>query len=337
MIDTRAITNALLAMPCRGGSGPRPTPEGKIMLTIRTPGRSFVRTTIAAVVGFLIGVTIGPPSSAARPLVAAQVAAYAHSRLAPETARGPDVASSAQPSPAEPAVSDEVVRIVPRGRVAGKTVATALSSAVCSSCSGSAFTAAVIYGRRGRPVVADNVATAWATGCSDCTASAVSVQIVLQPRAGRVNVANRALAANAACERCSSTAIALQYVVVGAPQPPRDLANWLVELRNSIPQAVAPEAANPTLNMEARGEAPTAETDAPQQPAPIAATPPPPSIDAVTPPPGQAPTESAGTGSVDTSAVVESAVEESARVLQQRLDGAFGAGSTQLHVSVETG
>lgn len=94
----------------------------------------------------------------------------------------------------------------------------ATTSLNCNGCSGHAFTVQVAYVRRPRAVVADNVATAWASGCVRCDGWAVSLQIVVARSVRAVTAANRALAFTADCGQCDVKAVAIQIVVIAAPE-----------------------------------------------------------------------------------------------------------------------
>lgn len=122
------------------------------------------------------------------------------------------VVSSAQPSDADPAVTDEAYRAgwTQQRDVDTDTVATA--SAGCDGCRGTARTVQVLDVGRARRVHADNVATAWSS-CSGCGSDVVSVQVLLTRPATDLTVNNRALAVNVDCSGCDSTAAAYQVVV----------------------------------------------------------------------------------------------------------------------------
>ncbi|HET6316422.1 MAG TPA: hypothetical protein VFG86_08190 [Chloroflexota bacterium] len=63
-------------------------------------------------------------------------------------------------------------------------------------------------------MIADNVATAWASQCAGCSGWAVSLQIVVARSAGAVTAANRALSFTTVCDNCSVRAAAVQIVVI---------------------------------------------------------------------------------------------------------------------------
>jgi hypothetical protein len=94
----------------------------------------------------------------------------------------------------------------------------ATTSLNCDGCSGHAFTVQVAYVRRPRALVADNVATAWASGCVRCGGWAVSLQIVVARSERAVTAANRALAFTADCGQCAVKAAAIQIVVIAASE-----------------------------------------------------------------------------------------------------------------------
>lgn len=92
----------------------------------------------------------------------------------------------------------------------------ATSSLSCNGCSAHALTVQVVYARRTHAVIADNVATAWASQCAGCSGWAVALQIVVARSASSVTAANRALAFTTVCDQCNVRAAAVQIVVVAA-------------------------------------------------------------------------------------------------------------------------
>jgi hypothetical protein len=92
----------------------------------------------------------------------------------------------------------------------------ATSSLGCDGCSAHAATVHVVYVPRTHAVVADNVATAWASECAGCNGWALSLQIVVARSAGAVTAANRALSFTTVCDHCTVRAAAVQIVVIAA-------------------------------------------------------------------------------------------------------------------------
>ncbi len=124
-----------------------------------------------------------------------------------------DTASSAIPTAAQPAVTDNAQSTVRTGSSTGKAASVAIATSNCDGCSGQATAFQVVY-FDGDTATADNSAAAWSS-CSECTSSAVSVQLVVARRAGQLIVNNRALALNVSCTSCTTTSAAIQFVITG--------------------------------------------------------------------------------------------------------------------------
>jgi hypothetical protein len=92
------------------------------------------------------------------------------------------------------------------------TVATA--SLGCDGCSAHASTVHIVYAPHTHALVADNVATAWASECAGCSGWALSLQIVVARSADAVTAANRALSFTTVCDHCTVRAAAVQIVVI---------------------------------------------------------------------------------------------------------------------------
>jgi hypothetical protein len=125
----------------------------------------------------------------------------------------------------------------------------ATSALSCNRCSAHALTVQVVYAHRTHALVADNVATAWASQCAGCSGWAVSLQIVVARSANTVTAANRALAFTTVCDQCNVRAAAVQIVVIAASD--RELTPAQVEsiqtLYNRLAGTLTP-AASPALN-----------------------------------------------------------------------------------------
>ena len=144
--------------------------------------------------------------------------------------RGLDLAASAHPSSARPAVTDNAFA---EGATRERDVdadASATGSATCDGCAAETATLQVLYVARARAARLDNAAVAWTQACSGCTATSLSVQVVVVRGRPTVVPNNRALALNAGCTSCRTTAAAFQVVVV-ADRARRLSAASLAELR----------------------------------------------------------------------------------------------------------
>ncbi|WP_434616992.1 hypothetical protein [Arthrobacter sp. A5] len=124
-----------------------------------------------------------------------------------------DTASSAIPTAAQPAVTDDAQSTVRTGSSTGKAAAVAVATSNCEGCSGSSTAFQVVY-FDGDTATADNSAAAWSS-CPSCTSSAVSVQLVVARKASQLIVNNRALALNVSCTSCTTTSAAIQFVITG--------------------------------------------------------------------------------------------------------------------------
>ncbi|HEY3088616.1 MAG TPA: hypothetical protein VGJ59_11195 [Jatrophihabitantaceae bacterium] len=109
---------------------------------------------------------------------------------------------------------DDAIRFATAHGRSAKIDGVATSSLSCDGCSAHAFTVQIVYAPRTRVVIADNVATAWASQCAGCSGWAVSLQIVVARSAGAVTAANRALSFTTVCDNCSVRAAAVQIVVI---------------------------------------------------------------------------------------------------------------------------
>lgn len=125
-----------------------------------------------------------------------------------------DLVASAQPTAAEPVVTDDAFDDVVSFRRALKSDVTATGSATCDGCDAASTALQVLYVHRGREARLDNTATAWTQSCAGCTATALSVQVVVLRGMADLVPNNRALAVNAACASCRATGVAFQVVVV---------------------------------------------------------------------------------------------------------------------------
>ena len=141
-----------------------------------------------------------------------------------------DLAASAHPSSARPAVTDSAFA---EGATRERDVdadASGTSSATCDGCAAESATLQVLYVARARAARLDNTAVAWTQACTGCTATSLSVQVVVVRGGPALVPNNRALALNAGCESCRTTAAAFQVVVV-ADRARRLSAASLAELR----------------------------------------------------------------------------------------------------------
>lgn len=141
-----------------------------------------------------------------------------------------DLAASAHPSSARPAVTDSAFA---EGATRERDVdadASGTSSATCDGCTAESATLQVLYVARARAARLDNAAVAWTQACTGCASTSLSVQVVVVRGRPTVVPNNRALALNAGCTSCRTTAAAYQVVVV-ADRARRLSAASLAELR----------------------------------------------------------------------------------------------------------
>ena len=124
------------------------------------------------------------------------------------------VATLAIPSAPGTNADDNAIRFDRAHGRSAKVDTVATASLNCDGCSAHAFAVQIVYARRSHAVIADNVATAWASQCAGCSGWAVSLQIVVARSADELNAANRALSFTTACEHCDVHAAAVQIVVV---------------------------------------------------------------------------------------------------------------------------
>jgi hypothetical protein len=127
---------------------------------------------------------------------------------------GLDSASSAIPTPENPAVTDNAQNAVRTSLADSKAAAVSVATSHCDGCSAKATTFQVVY-FNGDGAAADNSAAAWST-CTSCSASAVSVQLVLVRTAKQFVANNAAVALNVNCVKCSTTSAAIQFVIAGS-------------------------------------------------------------------------------------------------------------------------
>lgn len=111
---------------------------------------------------------------------------------------------------------DNAIRFETAHGRSAKIDGVATASLGCAGCSAHAFTVQVVYAPRSRDVIADNVATAWASQCAGCSGWAVSLQIVVARSPDAVTAANRALSFTTVCDHCNVKAVAAQIVVIAA-------------------------------------------------------------------------------------------------------------------------
>jgi hypothetical protein len=148
-------------------------------------------------------------------------------------ARNLDLTSSAHPSEAAPATTDDAFDVTSTWRRTVRADTSALASATCDGCRGDSTTLQVLYLRHGKDVSVDNAAVAWSQ-CAGCGGSALSVQVVVLYGGGRqIDADNRALATNAACDGCDTAALAYQ-LVVASPDRSRMSADALADLRSWV-------------------------------------------------------------------------------------------------------
>jgi hypothetical protein len=124
-----------------------------------------------------------------------------------------DLLASAHPANPRTSVTDSTAVFVRARAKEVQADASAIASAICDSCSGSAIALQVIYLDKARTARTDNTATAWSR-CRGCRASSISVQVVVMRPSTTLTARNRALAVNASCKRCATMAIAVQRVVI---------------------------------------------------------------------------------------------------------------------------
>jgi hypothetical protein len=144
---------------------------------------------------------------------------------------------------------DNAIRFETAHGRSAKIDSVATSSLSCNGCSAHAFTVDVVYARQPHTVVADNVATAWASQCAGCSGWAVALQVVVARSANSVTAANRALAFTTVCDQCNVRAAAVQIVVIAASD--RELTPGQMDsiqgLYNRLAGTLTP-AASPGLN-----------------------------------------------------------------------------------------
>jgi hypothetical protein len=195
-----------------------------------------------------------------------------------------DLAASAHPSSARPAVTDSAFA---EGATRERDVdadASGTSSATCDGCAAESATLQVLYVARARATRLDNAAVAWTQACTGCTATSLSVQVVVVRGRPALVPNNRALALNAGCTSCRTTAAAFQVVVV-ADRARRLSAASLAELQawfddqaaqvrgsvalpaaSPVPDPTAPPAPDPTASPVPEPTASPAPEPAPDPP-----------------------------------------------------------------------
>lgn len=127
-----------------------------------------------------------------------------------------DFTAAAVAIPVQPGTNanDSTIRFQTAHGWTAKIDSVATSSLSCDGCSAQASTVHVVYAPRTSALVADNVATAWASECAGCSGWALSLQIVVARSASEVTAANRALSFTTLCDHCSVRAAAVQIVVI---------------------------------------------------------------------------------------------------------------------------
>jgi hypothetical protein len=181
-----------------------------------------------------------------------------------------DFAVAALAIPAAPAtnVDDDATRFDTAHGYRAKIDTVATASLNCNGCSSHAFTVHVVYALRPHTVVADNVATAWASACEGCSGWALSLQIVVARSARALTAANRALAFTADCDHCSVKAAAVQIVVIAASErqlAPRQIDSIQAlygQLLGALTPAASPAAARPQTQQATPNQATGALTTA---------------------------------------------------------------------------
>lgn len=163
-----------------------------------------------------------------------------------------DLASSAHPSAARPAVTDHsVVEGTTRDRDVDADVS-GTSSTTCDGCTAESTTLQVLYGSRSRTARLDNQAVAWTQACAECTATSLSVQVVVLRGRPTLVPNNRALGLNAGCSACRTTSAAFQLVVVAdtaerlSGAALAELRAWFDEQAALVRASVAAPAPDPT-------------------------------------------------------------------------------------------
>lgn len=146
-----------------------------------------------------------------------------------------DLAASAEPTAADPVVTDDAYHLISASWQQLKADTTATTSAICDGCAGQATALHVLYLSHPRSTHLDNTAVAWTQQCQSCSAAALSVQVAVVRGHGSVTANNRALATNAACGECRSSAAAVQ-LVVASPHAERLSRSALADLRAWVAQ-----------------------------------------------------------------------------------------------------
>jgi hypothetical protein len=182
-----------------------------------------------------------------------------------------DLVAAALAIPSKPGtdVEDDTTRVETARGHSATIDGIATTSLNCDGCSGHAFTVQVAYVRRPHAVVADNVATAWASACVRCGGWAVSLQIVVARSAPAVTAANRALAFTADCRQCAVKAVAIQIVVIAASE--RDLTSGQTDDIQALCDKLVTEL-TPTASPTKAGAHRTRQTTPNQSTATITAT-----------------------------------------------------------------
>ncbi|MFC7492587.1 MULTISPECIES: hypothetical protein [unclassified Nocardioides] len=203
--------------------------------------------TAAALAAVLVGTTASTSAPAAHP---------------DPLTRDLDLVASANPSAAQPVVTDQAFADVVSYFRTVKSDVTATGSAACDGCDAASTAVQVLYVSHARQAGLDNTATAWTQACANCTATALSVQVVVLRGVSAVVPNNRALAVTAACGSCRATGVAYQ-VVVSSRSSGRLSRQAVAALRAWVAEQVA------ALRTPAPAPEPTTEpTPAPATPSP---------------------------------------------------------------------
>jgi len=153
---------------------------------------------------------------AAAGTIAAAVALVVAGSTAADPPPRHDFVAAAVAIPVTPGsnADDNAIRFETAHGRSAKIDGIATASLGCGGCSAHAFTVQIVYVPHTRAVIADNVATAWASQCAGCTGWAVSLQIVVARSADAVTAANRALSFTTVCDHCNVRAAAVQIIVI---------------------------------------------------------------------------------------------------------------------------
>ena len=176
--------------------------------------------------------------------------------------RNLDLLASAQPTTAQPVVSDAAFDELKTRDWDVKSDAAATTSADCDGCIGESTALQIVYASRAGLARLDNSAVAWTQSCQGCTGSALSVQVVVLSGRSEVRANNRSMAVTAGCTGCRTAAAAFQVVVVAdrtrrlSRESLTGLKTWFAEQAAALRASVALPSPEP-LRPRSRRRPPT--------------------------------------------------------------------------------